>query len=312
MPTFATPTAIGIDVSIGVGDVHVISSDRTDTVVAVRPHDPHRDRDARAAEQAQIELVNDRLTVRVERGTSGAWLRNLRTQKPPVVEVTVEAPTGSALDVDTQMGHIRADGQFANTRLHTGTGDIRADGSFGHVNARTGTGNIQLARAEHADLKSGAGDIEVARTTGPTHVATAGAVIIERTDGPTTVRNASGPIRIEDARGPVRANSSASDVALTRTTDDVVAKSASGSVTIDEIVSGNVVLRTAAGNVRAGIAQGTAVHLDMATGFGRVVNGLTPTDAPVPTAATASLQARTSAGDIEVHRAVNSHSEARS
>ena len=40
MPTFETPEPISVSLELGVGDVRIAASERTDTVVEVRPSDP--------------------------------------------------------------------------------------------------------------------------------------------------------------------------------------------------------------------------------------------------------------------------------
>src|SRR5437764_958604 len=40
MPTFDTPEPISVTVEFGVGDLRIVASDRTDTMVEVRPSDP--------------------------------------------------------------------------------------------------------------------------------------------------------------------------------------------------------------------------------------------------------------------------------
>ena len=37
MPTFDTPNPISVEVELGVGDIRIEASDRTETVVEVRP-----------------------------------------------------------------------------------------------------------------------------------------------------------------------------------------------------------------------------------------------------------------------------------
>ena len=51
MTTFATPEPISVHIEIGVGNVRVAASDRTDTVAEVRPSDPSNPDDVRASEQ---------------------------------------------------------------------------------------------------------------------------------------------------------------------------------------------------------------------------------------------------------------------
>jgi hypothetical protein len=49
MPTFATPEAISATVDVIAGDVRIIASDRTDTVVEIQPSNPNKKQDVSAA-----------------------------------------------------------------------------------------------------------------------------------------------------------------------------------------------------------------------------------------------------------------------
>jgi len=59
MPTFDTPEPISVTVEIGVGDIRIVASDRTDTVVEVRPSDEAKKSDVTAAEQTRVEYAGD-------------------------------------------------------------------------------------------------------------------------------------------------------------------------------------------------------------------------------------------------------------
>ena len=54
--------------TLGVGDIQVVASDRTDTVVDVRPSDPAKKSDVTAAEQTRVEYADGRLLVTAQKG----------------------------------------------------------------------------------------------------------------------------------------------------------------------------------------------------------------------------------------------------
>ena len=56
MPTFPTPDPITASVELVSGSVHVVATDRDDTVVQVRPRDPNRASDVRIAEERAHRL----------------------------------------------------------------------------------------------------------------------------------------------------------------------------------------------------------------------------------------------------------------
>src|SRR5579859_7898408 len=64
MPTFDTPEPISAVVELAVGDASITASDRTDTIVQVRPSDGSNDADVRAAEQTRVEYAAGRLLVK--------------------------------------------------------------------------------------------------------------------------------------------------------------------------------------------------------------------------------------------------------
>jgi hypothetical protein len=67
MPTFETSEPIAVTADVLSGEVKVIASDRTDTVVEVRPGDESNKDDVRAAEQARVDFVSGTLTVKSPR-----------------------------------------------------------------------------------------------------------------------------------------------------------------------------------------------------------------------------------------------------
>lgn len=90
MPAFDTPEPISVTAHVGAGSVRFIASDRPDTVVEVLPGGK-RGRDVRAAEQTEVTYANGELSVRTKERT---FIGPTGT-----VEVTVELPTGSRVDV---------------------------------------------------------------------------------------------------------------------------------------------------------------------------------------------------------------------
>ena len=91
MPTFQTPNPITVDVELGVGDIRIDASERTDTVVEVLPTDPGKPRDVTAAEQTRVELAGDRLVIRGPRG----WRQWTHWGGRESIDVRISLPAGS-------------------------------------------------------------------------------------------------------------------------------------------------------------------------------------------------------------------------
>lgn len=68
MTTFQTPEAIAVTIDIAAGNVTVVASDRTDTVVEVKPSDAAKKADIRAAEQVRVDFADGALTVQTPKG----------------------------------------------------------------------------------------------------------------------------------------------------------------------------------------------------------------------------------------------------
>ncbi|MFE6389944.1 DUF4097 family beta strand repeat-containing protein [Nocardiopsis dassonvillei] len=179
MHTFPTPTAITTVLDIPAGRVQLIAADRTDTTVQVRPANPDKNRDVKAAQQT---------TVTYDDGV-------LRVQAPPAknqafgpsgsVEITVQLPTGS---------HLQATAASA---------ELRGVGRLGQVAFEAAQGPVKLDEAAGAHLTLQDGDVTLGRLGGPAQISTArGDIdIAHATQGTVEVRTESGDITVSAAPG---------------------------------------------------------------------------------------------------------------
>jgi DUF4097 and DUF4098 domain-containing protein YvlB len=279
MPAFATPEPISVTIELGMGDARIIASDRTDTVIEVRPRDDSKASDIRAAEQTRVEYSSGRLLVKtpkqrafIGRGSS--------------VDVTIELPAGSRVQGDSGMGEFGCEGHLGECRFKTGMGNIRLDHT-GTLHLKTGMGNIAVDRAlGDADVTTGSGEVRIGQIQG--------AAVIKNSNGDTAVGEVTGDLRVKSANGRI---------SIDRAHASVIAKTANGNVRIGEVMRGAIVLETAAGELEVGIREGTAAWLDLSSQYGRVRNSLDEADSPEQSEATVEIRARTSYGDILIHRA---------
>ena len=198
MPTFVTPQPIFVTLDVGMGDIQVVASDRTDTVVDVRPSDPAKKSDVTAAEQTRVEYSSGRLLVKTLKG----WKWSFRAGKESI-DVRIELPTGSQVSGET------------------GVAALRCTGRIGGCQYKTGVGDIQVDEAGSLDLRAGAGDITVGHAVGNVEASTGtGAVGIGSIDGSAVVKNSNG------------------DTWIGEVTDDVRVKAANGRITIDRARAG--------------------------------------------------------------------------
>ena len=145
MSKFTTPAPIAAVVDIPAGVIRLIAADRADTVVEVRPADAAKDRDVKAAEQAEITFRDGVLRVT-------ATAKNQLFGASGSIEVTVQLPAGSRVDAKAASAELRAVGRL---------GDVAVEGA--HT-------TVKIDEAEGVTVASSAGDVEIGRLTGPAEI----------------------------------------------------------------------------------------------------------------------------------------------
>ncbi|MFJ6667350.1 MULTISPECIES: DUF4097 family beta strand repeat-containing protein [unclassified Streptomyces] len=277
MPAFDTPGPISVTAHVGAGSIRFIASDRPDTVVEVLPGGK-RGKDVRAAEQTEVAYVNGELSVRTRErafiGPSGT------------VEVTVELPTGSRVDVGGSWVQVFGEGGLGEARVKTSVGDVRLD-TAGPLKLTVSHGSISVDRV--------AGGAEITTSSGSLRVGTVqGSAVLKNSHGSTVVGVVTGELRVNGANG---------DIDIECAEGDVVATTAHGTLRAVEVVRGRVQLETSYGAIEVGVREGTAAWLDVSSERGHVRNTLTASGAPERSEETVEVRARTRYGSIDVRRA---------
>src|SRR5205807_402558 len=91
MPTFDTPEPISVNLELGVGDIRIVASDRTDTIVEVRPSDGAKKADVTAAQQTRVEYASGRLLIKTPKG----WRQHSFRAGGESIHVQIDLPAGS-------------------------------------------------------------------------------------------------------------------------------------------------------------------------------------------------------------------------
>ncbi|NEC33399.1 DUF4097 family beta strand repeat-containing protein [Streptomyces rubrogriseus] len=278
MPSFDTPRPIAVNAHVGAGSIRFTASDRSDTVVEVRPGDPGRDKDVRAAEQTEISYASGVLTISTKErrfiGPTGA------------VEVTVELPAGSRVDTVGSWTQVLGEGRLGEVRVKTPGGDVRLD-TTGPLELNASHGSVTVDRVEgSAEITTSSGSVRVGVIDGP--------AVLRNSHGSTTVGAALGDLRVKNANGDI--NVAHAEASLTATT-------AHGTLRVDEVVRGEIRLETSYGAIEVGVREGTAAWLDVQSSGGLVRNTLTASDSPAGSEETVKVHARTRYGNIDVRRA---------
>ena len=277
MPAFDTPEPISVTAHVGAGSVRFIASDRPDTVVEVLPGGK-RGRDVRAAEQTEVTYANGELSVRTRERT---FIGPTGT-----VEVTVELPTGSRVDVGGSWVQVFGEGGLGEARVKTSVGDVRLDAA-GPLKVTVSHGSISIDRvAGGAEITTRSGSLRIGTVHGP--------AVLKNSHGSTVVGVVTGELRVNGANG---------DIDIECAEGDVVATTAHGTLRAAEVVRGSVQLETSYGAIEVGVREGTAAWLDVSSERGHVRNTLTASGAPEQSEETVKVRARTRYGNIDVRRA---------
>lgn len=280
MPTFDTPEPISITLDLVLGDARITASDRADTVVQVHPSDGAHEPDVRAAEQTRVEYTAGRLLVKAPK-QRGLGLFG----KVGSIDVMIDLPSGSHVQCGASVAVLRCVGHLGECRVKTGTGDIQLDHT-GALDVHTGGGAIVVDRAVgHAEVSTGSGRVR-----------------LREIDGTAVIKNSNGDSWVGEIVGDLRANAANGNISVDHANAGVTARTANGDVRIGEVTRGSASLKTACGAIEIGIHAGTAARLDVSTQFGRVHNHLDSAEGPEPSDETVEVHARTSFGDIVIHR----------
>jgi DUF4097 and DUF4098 domain-containing protein YvlB len=281
MPSFDTPNPISVNVELSVGSIRIAASDRADTVVDIQPSSPSDQSDVEAAGKVRVDYANGVLTI-----VGPKWRMFDFSRKTRSVEVSIELPAGSRLHCETSVGDLFTTGRLADCDFKSSAGNAQVEHT-GALKLHTSAGTLTAVRAD--------GDAEV--------VTSSGKVRIGDVDGSLTVKNSNGEIEIGAVAGDVRARSANGGISVARAGASVDVKTSNGGIQVGELVRGLATMATAMGDLKVGIAAGTAAWVEANTGFGQVHNELTNAARPEESDETVKLQAHTSFGSITIHRA---------
>ncbi|MFD5748595.1 DUF4097 domain-containing protein [Streptomyces sp. NPDC127033] len=278
MPSFDTPLAISTTAHVEAGSIQFTAGDRVDTVVEVRPRDQKKDQDLRTAEQTEVTYTGGVLTV--------------RTPKPSLlgrtgtVDVTVELPTGSRIDVTGAWAQVLGEGRLGEVRVQTSSGDVRLD-TTGPLHLKASHGSITVDRVEGAaEITTSSGSLRVGLVDG--------SAVLKNSHGTTTVDAVTGELRVKGVNG---------DIDIRRAEDSVAATTVHGTLRVAEVARGTVQLETSHGAIEVGIREGSAAWLDVSSGSGQVRNALSSSESPDQTENAVKIRARTRYGNIDIVRA---------
>jgi DUF4097 and DUF4098 domain-containing protein YvlB len=291
---FNTPSPIAVVLDLYVADVHLVASDRADTIVEVRPTDPDKAADVKAAENTRVEYDDATRTLSVITRKPRNRFVNF-SKRPESINIVIQLPTDSDVRGEADLGDYLAEGALGAVALKTDLGGVRL-GETGPLNIRTGLGEVSVEGASGpAEVHNGSGEIRI------------GVV-----DGPADVSSSNGTIRIGVVTGPANVKVSNGALFVDRALSDITAANANGEVRIGEVVRGKVNATSKNGRVDVGVRDGSTAWLELNTTVGCVYNELTASDAPPAGEPVDKVEVRASTklGDVMIRRAPRLNEEA--
>jgi DUF4097 and DUF4098 domain-containing protein YvlB len=286
--SFNTPSPIAVVLDLYVADVRFAVSDRADTIVELRPSDPNKAADVKAAENTRVEFDDATRTLSIVSRKPRTRFVNFSSKRPESIDLVIQLPSESEIHGEADLG------------------DFQADGVLGPVALKTDLGAIHLAETGPLNVRNGVGAITVDGVSGSAEVrASSGDIRLGAVDGPADVSTSNGKLRVGLVTGPANVKCANGSVWVDRALSDITAESANGEVRIGEVVRGKVSATSKNGSVEVCVRQGSAAWLELNTDVGRVHNELTDADAPEADESVDKVEVRASTklGDVTIRRA---------
>ena len=285
---FNTPSPIAVSLDLYVADVRFEVSDRADTIVEVRPSDPDKAADVKAAENTRVEYDEATRTLSVVSRKPRNRFVNFSSKRPESIDLLIEVPTDSDVRGEAEIG------------------DFQSAGVLGVVQLKTDVGAVHLAQTGPANLRSGVGEISVEEISGAGQVnCGSGVVRLGAVDGTADVTNGNGKVRVGVVTGAANVKSANGSVYVDRALSDITASASNGEVQIREVVRGKVTATSKNGAVEVGVREGSAAWLELNTNLGHVYNELDSAAAPEAGEPIdkVEIHADTKLGDVTIRRA---------
>ena len=281
--TFDTPGEVRLDIKLGAGEVRLETADVKETTVVL---EPLRDNDASSAaiEKARVELR--------ERGDGQQVVIDVRDRggifRHAEVLVAVTSPTETSVESKTGSAEVVGRGVFGSIEVESGSGDVE----FGEIR-----GDVRVDAAS--------GDVALGDVGGNARINTAsGDVAMRSVAGDAKINSASGDVIVRDVTGDLSVNSASGDVIVRAARSSVSVSTASGDQEIGTVSTGKIDLKSASGDLKVGIAEGSTLWVDARSRSGEVRSELPVSELPPEgEGPKIELRANTMSGDVTVARA---------
>src|ERR1700744_1451784 len=122
---FNTTAPIAVTLDLYVADVRFAASDRADTTVEVRPSDPGKAADVKAAENTRVEYDDATRTLSIVSRKPRSRFVNFSSKRPESIDVVIQLPTDSDVRGEAGVGDFQSDGVLGAVALKTDLGAVR-------------------------------------------------------------------------------------------------------------------------------------------------------------------------------------------
>jgi putative adhesin len=263
---FETDERVALDLRIPAGRIEVEAANGEPTVVELTPLDGG-DESARAIDDATVEVRSKRGGRRLVVDVSG---RHFGRDAKILLRVT--CPSGADLDARTASADLSTHGPLGSADVKTASGDLSLDVVTGGLDVKTASGDLSVASVHRsASVNSASGDISIGRI-----------------GGNAKIHVASGEVNVREADGSLSIHS------------------ASGDQLIGAVQAGEVVLKTASGDLSVGVREGSTVRVDARSMSGAMTSEIELGESPVGDTAGGphvDLRAMSMSGDVRITRA---------
>ncbi|MFG3496692.1 DUF4097 family beta strand repeat-containing protein [Streptomyces sp. NPDC047886] len=285
MPEFSTPKPITVAVTLNKGRLSVVAGDRADTVVHVRPANRSSAADAKAAEQTAVEYASGRLLIKAP---EPHWLSGVFGNSASV-DVTIELPAGSSVQVEAAKAEVRTEGRLKDVRLDCVSGEVHLD-------------HVELLHVDTVFAHIAVGDVsKYANVNG-----VSGKTRLTRVSGSAVVKGVNGDVWIGESGSDLHVSTAGGSIFVDEAGEGVTAKTAGGTIRLGRVQRGEAELLTGSGEIEIGIGEGSVAWIDAHSSMGSVRNTMQAKDGPSPHGDMVKVRARSRHGDIMIHRAAAS------
>jgi hypothetical protein len=259
------PAAGPIQASIRIAAGDVrVIAEQRDTVVVDVQPGTRGDAAEQAAANTLVEMSGNALIIETPQA------RGFIIRRTPPVNISVRVPLDSTLTGRSASADFMCDGRFGRCDLHSASGDVRIEYVAGDFSRRAASGDVQFGRV----------------------------------DGSASINSASGDIRGDSVGGDFHAKTASGDINIEAIGGAAGITTASGDVTLGNLAVGDTRVHSASGDVVVGVAEGTALWMDLSS-----ASGDTRSELPVGEVSSAAegpalrVYVRTASGDIKIRRA---------